>query len=414
MARVVLVGNLAQLTGGVAEFQLSATSVKQLFQQLTELHPAIGRHLDDGVAVAIDGQIYQDALLQPIAPDSEVFLLPQIAGGRDLADSLGRREFLTTVLGAAVVPVVSTAGSALAQAKNRTGESPMRTTYDPAASFELKVSEVEFRRAVSGRMLMARIYQPQGAGPFPTLLDLHGGAWNNKDRFANEPMDRAVAASGVLAVAIDLTLAPEAPYPASVQDANYGVRWLKSRAGEWNGEAATLGVLGSSSGGHVAQLLALRPRDANYNAIPLPSAPSVDATVAYVATRSPISDTYARYQQAEKMKREGMIKNNKIYFRPWATIFEGNPQQILDRREALTLPPLLIMQGELDDNVLPAVQEKFAASYRAAGGQCELHVFEGCEHEWVAKPGPQTDRAHQMVREFIARSLKAGAARSTP
>ena len=81
MARVVLVGNLAQLTGGVAEFQLSATSVKQLFQQLTQMHPAIGPHLKEGVAVAIDGQIFQDALLEPIAPESEVFLLPQIAGG---------------------------------------------------------------------------------------------------------------------------------------------------------------------------------------------------------------------------------------------------------------------------------------------------------------------------------------------
>jgi hypothetical protein len=76
--RVVLIGNLAQLTGGVAEFQLS---VKQLFEQLTALHPILGRHLADGVAVAIDGQIYQDALLEPIGRDSEVFLLPQIAGG---------------------------------------------------------------------------------------------------------------------------------------------------------------------------------------------------------------------------------------------------------------------------------------------------------------------------------------------
>ena len=81
MARVVLVGNLAQLTGGVAEFHLSATSVKQLFQQLAELHPVLEEHLAEGVAVAIDGQIYQDALLEPIGPDSEVFLLPQIAGG---------------------------------------------------------------------------------------------------------------------------------------------------------------------------------------------------------------------------------------------------------------------------------------------------------------------------------------------
>jgi molybdopterin converting factor small subunit len=81
MPRVVLVGNLVQLTGGVAEFTLSATSVKQLFEQLTELHPVLGRHLEDGIAVAIDGQIYQDSLLEPIGPDSEVYLLPQIAGG---------------------------------------------------------------------------------------------------------------------------------------------------------------------------------------------------------------------------------------------------------------------------------------------------------------------------------------------
>ena len=283
----------------------------------------------------------------------------------------------------------------------------MKITYDPAAKFDLKVTEVEFRRAVSGRILMARVYQPQGVGPFPTLLDLHGGAWNTKDRLANEPMDRAVTASGVLVVAIDLTLAPDAPYPASVLDANYGVRWLKSKAAEWNGDAVNLGVLGSSSGGHVAELLGLRPRDARYNAIPLPAAPNVDATVAYVATRSPISDTYARYQQAEKMKRDGMIKNNKTYFRPWETIFEGNPQQILDRREAVTLPPLLIMQGALDDNVLPAVQEKFAATYRAAGGDCRYELYAKCEHEWTGRPGPMTDRAHEMVRAFIARNVTA-------
>jgi sulfur-carrier protein len=81
MARVVLIGNLAQITGGVVEFDLSARSVKELFAQLTALHPALGRHLEDGVAVAIDGQIYQDSLLEPIGTDSEVFVLPQIAGG---------------------------------------------------------------------------------------------------------------------------------------------------------------------------------------------------------------------------------------------------------------------------------------------------------------------------------------------
>ena len=283
----------------------------------------------------------------------------------------------------------------------------MKTSYDPAAKFELKVSEVDFRRTEAGRQLMARVYQPQGPGPFPTVLDLHGGAWRRKDRLAEEPMDRAIAASGVLVVAIDLRLSDEAPYPASVQDANYGVRWLKGKAAEWNGDPSKLGIYGSSSGGHVAQLLGLRPRDPRYNAIPLPAAPGLDATVAYVATRSPISDPYARFQQAERMKRQSMIDNSTTYWKPWETIYEGNPQLMLERREPVTLVPMLIMQGALDDNVLPAVQEKFAATYKTAGGVCELTVFEGSEHEWVAKPGPQTDRAREMVKAFIARQLKA-------
>jgi len=318
----------------------------------------------------------------------------------------GRRDFLKTLtaLGAAAVPVVPAWGSRFV-AHAAAGPST-KTAYDPAAKFAIKVSEVELRRTRAGRTLMARIYQPDGSGPFPTMLDLHGGAWNAKDRFAEEPMDRALAGSGVLVVAIDMTLAPEAPYPACVQDANYAVRWLKSKAATWNGDPSKIGVYGSSSGGHVAELLGMRPRDVRYNAIPLPEAPNVDATVAYIATRSPISDPYARFQNAERLKREPMMKNHTVFFNPWDTIFEGNPQRILERHEAVTLVPLLIMQGALDDNVLPAVQEKFAATYKAAGGDCQLHVFEGSEHEWVARPGPQTDRAREMVKAFIARQLK--------
>src|SRR5262252_7035205 len=154
-----------------------------------------------------------------------------------------------------------------------------RLAYDPNAHFDLTVSEVELRRNSAGRMLMARIYQPKEPGPFPTVLDLHGGAWNRKDRLAEEPMDRALAASGVLVVAVDMTVAPEAPYPACVQDANYAVRWLKANAANWNGNASKLGVYGSSTGGHIAQLLAMRSRDLRYGAIPFVAAPNIDASV---------------------------------------------------------------------------------------------------------------------------------------
>ena len=278
--------------------------------------------------------------------------------------------------------------------------------YDPAARFELEVSEVPFRRNAQGRELKARIYRPRGKGPFPTVLDLHGDAWNRKVRLAEEPMDRAIASSGALVVAIDMTIAPEAPYPACVQDANYGVRWLKWKAAGWGGDPSRIGIYGSSSGGHVGELLALRPRDPRYNAFPLPEAPQLDAAIAWLATRSPISDTYARYQNAEAKKRDSMIHNNKNFFIPWESIHEASPQEILERREKLTLVPLLVMQGALDDNVLPSMQEKFVATYRAAGGEVEYHLFPGSEHEWVAKEGLQTDRARETAKAFIARNVE--------
>jgi acetyl esterase len=282
----------------------------------------------------------------------------------------------------------------------------MTVSYDPSKRYEIKVWDLEYRRDPV-RTLMARIYQPQGEGPFPVLLDVHGGAWNDQDRTANAPVDERLAASGILVVAIDVRLAREAPYPGSVADVNYGIRWLKAKAREWNGEPETLGALGSSSGGHVLELCAMRPNDARYTVYPLPEAPHLDATLMYVIARSPISNPLARYEQAQKMQRATLITNSELYFSPWDTIFDGNPQRILERGEAVILPPMFVLQGELDDNVLPAVQEHFVATYRAAGGKIDYEVFPGAEHRWIIQPGPQTDRAIDMIKAFIARQLRA-------
>jgi acetyl esterase/lipase len=317
---------------------------------------------------------------------------------------VGRRNFLRTV---AVASAVGSFASALGSRAVSAAAMRTNVAYDPAAKFDLDVIEVDMRRNRAGRMLRARIYRPKGAGPFPVVLDLHGGAWNRKDRTAEEPMDRAIASSGVLVVAIDLTWAKEAPYPAAVQDANYGARWLKSKAATWNGDAAKLGIYGSSSGGHAAELLCMRPHDPRYNAIPLPEAPTVDATIAYAAMRSPISDPLARYENPVNQKDPEMVQSHHLYFNPWKAIHEANPQEILDRHEKVALVPFLIMAGSLDNNVLPAIQKKFAASYKANGGDVQFEIFEGAVHEWVAEEGPLTDRARGMVKQFIAKQLKA-------
>jgi len=106
-----------------------------------------------------------------------------------------------------------------------------------------------------------------------------------------------------------------------------------------------------------------------------------------------------------KTNRPEMIKKTKMYFDPWESIMEGNPMKILERGEKVSLPPMLIMQGELDTNVPWQISEKMGQIYRAAGGECEVEIFKGCEHQWIAEPGPQTDRAHEVLKAFIARQL---------
>lgn len=81
MAQVTLVGTLRQFTGGVTEIEIEAETVRKLFNRLGERFPELAPHLQQGLAVAINGQIYQDALLEPIGSDAEVHILPQIAGG---------------------------------------------------------------------------------------------------------------------------------------------------------------------------------------------------------------------------------------------------------------------------------------------------------------------------------------------
>ena len=81
MARVILSGNLRQLSGCAGEFELEVNNVRQLLLQLSERYPQLAPHLENSVAVAIDGEIFQDALFATIGPDSEVHVIPKIGGG---------------------------------------------------------------------------------------------------------------------------------------------------------------------------------------------------------------------------------------------------------------------------------------------------------------------------------------------
>jgi acetyl esterase len=272
--------------------------------------------------------------------------------------------------------------------------------------FEVEERDVEYQ-SVAGKPWLVRIYQPRGTGPFPTIVDVHGGAWHNGDRTNNAGIDRALAAEGILVAAVDFRQPPEAGYPTSICDVNLATRWLKAHASEFNGSIA-VGAFGNSSGGHQVVLSALRPRHATYSALPLSSHPGIDASLAYVISAWPVIDPVFRFHFAKEFNREEHIKAHVDYWRTEEAMAEGSPQKIIEREEQADLPPILMLLKANDRNHPLEMQERFISAYRKRGGVIEVHTFDGLpEHRMVPSPSqPETMRVINTITAFIRRQTR--------
>jgi molybdopterin synthase sulfur carrier subunit len=82
MTKVVISGSSCQrFTNGKTELEVAATTFRRLVLELEERFPGLGKQVEEGMAVAIDGEIFQDAYSAQFGPDSEVVLIPKIGGG---------------------------------------------------------------------------------------------------------------------------------------------------------------------------------------------------------------------------------------------------------------------------------------------------------------------------------------------
>src|SRR5580693_6267052 len=181
------------------------------------------------------------------------------------------------------------------------------------AKHEVRIEDVEYQRQ-GGKAMLARVYRPSGTGPFPAALQVHGGAWVHKDRIDNDFMAKALAESGILVASIDFRMPPEAGYPASLQDINLGIRWLKARASRYGSRADWVGSFGTSSGGHQVLLAAMRPEDPRYRALPLAEAPEVDARLAFVISGWGVLDPLLRYHVAKEVANKELVSNHDSYW----------------------------------------------------------------------------------------------------
>lgn len=283
------------------------------------------------------------------------------------------------------------------------------------APYELDVQDVEYLRH-RDKPLLARLFKPRGTGPFPLIVEVHGGAWCRSDRLSDTGMNEALAKSGVVVAAVDFRMPPEASYPGSLADINYAIRWFKTRAAELGSRSDLVGVMGSSSGGHQAMLAAMRPRDPRYAALPLSAgATAVDASVRAVVMCWPVIDPLARYRYAKKLKAAGppypdvvdrVLPCHDQYWLTEEAMAEGSPVLALERGERVEMPPALYLQGSRDVAHPRPDLDRFVALYRKAGGQVELELYEGEAEGFIRnQASPAAGQAIKRIIEFVHKQL---------
>lgn len=271
-------------------------------------------------------------------------------------------------------------------------------------AFEVDVKDVEYQQ-LDGTPWLARVYRPLGVGPFPTIVDVHGGAWNNGDRTNDTQLDHALAQRGIVSVAIDFRQPPLAGYPASVQDMNLAIRWTKLHAAELGG-TTRVGALGVSSGGHLVLLGGIRPKDARYAALELPGHPELDASLAYVVACWPVSDPLYRYKLAVAAGNESLIKSHNAYWGGEEAMAEGNPPLILERGDPVdALPPTLVIQRRVDNAHPLEMQERLVEWYRKRGGKIEMPLFNSIPSPFrISDDSPETHQVVDAITDFIQRN----------
>src|SRR5256886_16574355 len=216
------------------------------------------------------------------------------------------------------------------------------------ATYDVDIAYVKSHR-LGDKPLLARLFKPRGSGPFPIMVELHGGAWVRGDRLGGNAGNEALAKNGVIVAALDFRVPPVAPYPASLADIHYGIRWCKTQAPAWNGRPNGIGAMGTSSGAHQAMLLGMRPRDPRYAPLSLPAgATTVDGTLGCVIMVSPVIDPLGPYHYAKGLRQDctppagladRVVPMHDQYWRTGEAMADGGPPRILGRRERTATTP---------------------------------------------------------------------------
>jgi len=277
--------------------------------------------------------------------------------------------------------------------------------------FELEIQDLVYLDR-DNLALGARAYVPVGDGPFPTVVDAHGGSWVKGKCANNDPINRRIAQGGVMVLAVDYSLPPHGTYPSSVADINFAVRWLKLNAKKFRTSADLVGVMGTSAGGHLAVLAAMKPFDPRYCSIALSGGEAIDATAAHVVTMWPVICPATCYEEnLERQAKGDKSLEHRVgagfaqmkYWGDKEAMVDGSPVLALERGDSVATPDILYIQAWCDTLHTKENMDRFCLAYTSAGGNVETEMLDGEPYDALrsAPETPQARKAFERISVFL-------------
>jgi acetyl esterase len=248
--------------------------------------------------------------------------------------------------------------------------------------------------------LDAELYRPAGAGPWPLLLFLHGGGWCVGSAASVRRLAMQLAAAGRLVVNLDYRLAPEAPWPAAVEDVLAAAWWCAAHGAELGGDGGPLLIAGDSAGANLAAATIVAATDADAVAqssepVPLPQGPAprfAGALLLYGVFDFPLlMQQPGRYQGSIEVRYNLAYLGNLFLARHWhplvSPICAPHPQRF---------PPTYLACGTHDD--LLGQTLAMTAHLARAGVPVQLSCVAGVDHGFL-----QLDRLYPQAAAELAR-----------
>ena len=235
--------------------------------------------------------------------------------------------------------------------------------------------------------LQARVYRKNSKNRQPIIIDIHGGAWNTGTRLDGVYYDRKIAAANFTVLAIDFRHAPEYQHPTATEDIESAIEYCVNHGKEHGGNPHHIGLIGSSSGGHLALFSGIKSK----------------YKLDYVIALWPVSDPAYRYEYAKRAQRTFLIEAHEKYFTDVETMQSASVQVNVKKGDWAHLPPILVVQPGEDKNVPIEMTQELMHQYQAAGGFLEYVYYPGEEHGFAHFPSATSDECIELLVSFAKR-----------